>query len=197
MRIVGLLLVLVACSKDGTSCPTVDELVRDGSVRRELDIVVARCRADRWPATVVSCLRAAKTDAAMEPCFKSLSAEQVERLEAAFAPLSAELDELRATETREADQYFGHELDELHLERLAARAQECAGYRDAIDAARRAMHGCSPEEDQLELFGLRQYVLKQAGALLTIADDAQLAAACARDATELRESAKRTCKHDR
>jgi hypothetical protein len=172
--------VLFACGKQGSSCPTVEELTRgSASDRRELEITVERCRADGWSATVTKCLRDANDEAAQENCFHSLSPEQQKQLKAALAPLAADD---RLADQESADLVFQRKLDELHVEQLPTA---CADYRKAIAAARTALRAC-PKSWQLETYSVQQQVLEQLRGLQSIHDDKQLGAACTRHARDLR-----------
>ncbi len=149
-----------------------------------------RCRADGWSASIIKCLRDARDEEAQEPCLHALSPEQQARLKAAFAPID---EEYAAARTRDDDLGFQRQLDELHVDQLAARAAPCADYVAAISAARTALLGCAAN-DELKTFYVQNVVLGDVRGLLTIQDDAELAAACAREATALRAMPELTCK---
>jgi len=197
VRIAGLLVVLVGCSK-GVSCPTVDDLARRaGSAvdRDELEVVATRCRADGWSSTVTKCLHDAQNNDMIDPCLKQLTAEQQKRLDEAFEPLNAKYKDKELADVRAHDVAFETKLAELHLDQLTSRAGQCAEFVSAIDTARKAILACTWTDSlMLEQFGTQQLIIAKAKELEKTAD-ADLAVACTRVATELRENAKTVCHH--
>jgi hypothetical protein len=193
MRSLLAVLALVACSKPSSTCPSVDDLMRPGAIRKEIEVVVGLCRADGWSAAATKCLRDAPTDEAMEKCFDMLSATQKEHLAAGFEPSHEALDREAAAETRAFDQQFKTELDAMKLEQLSARAPQCADYLAAIDAGRKVSLGCASSTDKLALYGFQQTVKAQVKRLMAITDDQALGAACVHEAGELRSASSRIC----
>lgn len=191
---------VLACSNAAgpSSCPTVDELARGSSPdRKDLAVIVAECRAARWSTAVVQCLRDAPTDDAMEPCFKRLTADQQQRLEAAFTPLERELDAKVDADKRAHDETFRADLAKRDLGRYAARAAPCTAYLTTIDAVSKQLAACTTNRGLLEIYAFQTLVTKQLDELATLSDDAQLAEACTRNTGALRDEAKMLCRAPR
>ncbi|HTL37514.1 MAG TPA: hypothetical protein VL326_30485 [Kofleriaceae bacterium] len=186
--LVGLLVAIAACDK-GSACPSVTELLHgsgSSADRRDTEIVVARCRADHWSADVINCLRSASTYEAQEPCFKTLSKAQQDKLEQAFEPIEREYAEKDRAEIRAKDEEFGRLLAEQRANELAARAPACQTFLDAITDVRKRILGCaSVEVLALEQFGIFEAVRADLKELATIDSAAQLASTCEAKAKSL------------
>lgn len=192
------MLLLAGCSKGASSsCPSVDDLAqRAGSAagRRELEIVVKRCIADDWPASVTKCLREAQNDAMIDPCFKALSPDQKARLEKAFAPINDEYAAKDRAEVRQFDVLFGQRLAGLNIDQLPTRAPQCADYLAAIEAVRKATLDCKSDAIALEQYAIQQVIIADVTKLAKTAE-VDVGAACTQMAAGLRDEAKHICNH--